>query len=311
MPMRSFAMQRNPRCCFQDMESASKDLVMTSQTTRLATRLARLACAALCLALSPLAAAADYSFGAVPQFEARRLSEIWTPILAEIEARTGIAMHMVGSPRIPEFEQAFARGEFDITYMNPYHALVARESQGYRPLVRDGARQLFGVLVVAKGSGFSQVSDLEGRKIAFPAPNALGASLLMRADLTRRHGLGFTPDYVNTHSSAYLNVLLGEADAAGGVMGTFNALDPEIRDRLEVIYETERLAPHPIMVHPRVPAEDAERIRQALLDMSQTEDGRALLSQIPMTQAVSATEADYLPLETLGLEDFYVDTGVN
>lgn len=259
----------------------------------------------------PASATSGYTFGVVPQFEARRLSEIWTPVLAEIERRTGIEMHMVGSPRIPDFEQAFARGEFDFTYMNPYHSLVAFDTQGYQPLIRDGARQLFGVLVVDKSGPYRDLSDLKGKKIAFPAPNALGASLLMRADLTRTHGLDFMPEYVNTHSSAYLNVLLGEADAAGGVMATLNALDPAVRDRLHILYETTRMPPHPVVVHPRVPAEDAEKIRQAFLDMSASPEGRALLAKIPIREAVPAEAADYQPLRELNLEDFYVKTGVD
>lgn len=260
---------------------------------------------------APAMAQSEYSFGVVPQFEARRLSEIWLPVLAEIERRSGVQLTMVGSPRIPEFEQAFSRGEFDFTYVNPYHSLVAHDSQGYTPLIRDGARELFGVLVVDKDSSYESVQDLEGKKIAFPAPNALGASLLMRADLTRRHGLNYAPDYVNTHSSAYLNVLLGEADAAGGVMATLNSLDPAIRDRLRIIYETTRMPPHPIVVHPRVPAEDAEKIRKAFLDMSATPEGKALLAQIPIREAVPAHADDYQGLRELRLEDFYVRSGVD
>ncbi len=96
--------------------------------------------------------------------------------------------------------------------------LVAAEAQGYTPIVRDGGRELFGVLVVAKDSDIETVEDLEGRSIAYPSPNALGASLLMRADLDRNFGLNYEAHYVSTHSSAYLNVVLGQMDAAGGVM---------------------------------------------------------------------------------------------
>ena len=132
----------------------------------------------------------------------------------------------------------------------------------------------------------------------------------MRADLSRQHGLNFVPDFVNTHSSAYLNVLLGEAEAAGGVMATFNALDPAIRDRLRIVYETTRMPPHPVVVHPRVPVEDAEKVRQAFIDMSASPEGRELLAQIPMLEAVRTDSGEYQVLRDLGLEDFYVETGV-
>lgn len=265
-------------------------------------------CVALLAGLPRTAIATEsYSFGVVPQFEARRLSEIWLPILAELERRTGYHFEMVGSPRIPEFESAFVQGGFDFAYMNPYHALVAGDRQGYRALVRDGGRQLFGVLVVAKDAPYKTVADLAGQTIAFPAPNALGAALLMRADLHRNFSLRYVASYVSTHSSAYLNVLLGEAEAAGGVMATLNRQDTYIRENLRVLYETTHLPPHPVMVHPRVSTEVADAVRRAFLDMAYTKEGAAMLAQVPIRELIGASQDEYEVLRDLHLEDYFVN----
>ncbi|WP_425098549.1 phosphate/phosphite/phosphonate ABC transporter substrate-binding protein [Tropicibacter sp. S64] len=260
------------------------------------------------LTLLPVTTAAEerYTFGIVPQFEARQLAETWKPILEELHTRTGHRFEMVGSPRIPEFEAAFVQGDFDFAYMNPYHALVAGDRQGYRAIVRDGGRQLYGVLVVARDSPFRSVADLEGRTIAFPAPNALGAALLMRADLDRNFGLHYSARYVATHSSAYYNVLLGQADAAGGVMATLNSQDDLVRHGLRILYETTRLPPHPISVHPRVPKEVADAVQQAFIDMAQTESGAAMLAQVPIKRPVMATQDDYEGLRKLELQSYFV-----
>ena len=247
-----------------------------------------------------------YNVGIVPQFEARKLADIWLPILDELERRTGYHFDMEGSARIPVFEKSFEAGEFDFAYMNPYHCLVAMETQGYVPLVKDGSRLLFGVLVVRKDSPCATVEDLDGRTSAFPAPNALGASLLMRAELVRKVGIAFEPVYAQTHTSSYLNVVLGDADAAGGVMSTFQKQEPEIRDQLRVIYETVRTPPHPIVAHPRVPVEVREKVKQALLDMAATPEGQAMLAKIPMVEAVPAVKEEFAALGELGLRDFYV-----
>ena len=159
------------------------------------------AISALWLTAVPVVAQ-TYTFGIVPQFEARKLARIWEPIISEIERRTGYDFEIVGSPRIPEFEDSFREGEFDFAYMNPYHAIVAAQAQGYQPLIRDGGRELFGILVVRDDSDYQSVEDLEGQTIAFPAPNALGASLLIRSDLTNHHSIDFSPMYVSTHGSA-------------------------------------------------------------------------------------------------------------
>jgi len=248
-----------------------------------------------------------YRFGVVPQFEPRKLSSIWKPILREVERRSGLTIHMVGSPKIPDFEEAFLNGEFDFAYMNPYHAMLAMRQQGYQPLVRDGERSLFGVLVVRKDSPITDVRELAGREVAFPAPNALGASLLMRADLASIHGIEVVPVYVQTHSSVYLHVSMDLVAAGGGVMSTLKRQPTNIRDGLRIIYRTRPMAPHPVAAHPRVPKADRERVRLAFLEMANSEAGTALLAKVPMRKVIAATVEDYAELSNWGLEKFYVE----
>ncbi|MES9991300.1 MAG: phosphate/phosphite/phosphonate ABC transporter substrate-binding protein [Candidatus Thiodiazotropha sp.] len=247
-----------------------------------------------------------YSFGAVPQFEQRKLFSIWRPILDELERRTGLGFKLVGSPKIPIFEQNYMQGDYDFAYMNPYHILKAYDSQGYLPLVRDGGRMLKGILVVAKESPIQTLQELAGKTVAFPSPNALGASLLIRAELAKLHGLKIHPRYVQTHSSVYLHVALGMTDAGGGVASTLKSQKPELRDKLRILYETRSMTPHPISVHPRVPETHRKQVQKGLLEMAQTETGAALLSKIPMRRAVAASLEDYTPMASWGLEAFYV-----
>jgi len=249
-----------------------------------------------------------YSFGVVPQFEARKLAAIWVPILNELEKRTGYKISMEGSPRILEFEASFQRGDFDFAYMNPYHALIAMEGQGYAPLVRDGSRQLYGVLVVREDSPITDVKQLQGQSIAFPSPNALGASLLMRAELTRDFELDFKSIYSQTHTSSYLNAVLGKTAAAGGVMSSLKKQKEAIQKSLRVLHETKKMAPHPIVAHPRVPAEVSVKVKQALLEMGQDETSKKMLSQVPMHRPIEADPEDYQKFKDWGLQEFYVET---
>jgi len=247
-----------------------------------------------------------YSLGVVPQFEPLKLASIWTPISDAIFEQSGVRLELLGSSTIPEFEERFLAGDFDFAYMNPYHSIMASDAQGYVPILRDGSRSIFGILVVRNDDSALTVSELEGSRIAFPAPNALGASLMMRANLDRIHKLDFEPVYAETHTSAYLNVLFGEARAAGGVMSTFRNAEPAIQDNLHVIYETTRVAPHPLTAHPRVAHEIVDLVREAMLAIAQNDEGKALLSQIPMHEPVSSNEAEYQALREMELEQYLV-----
>ncbi|GAA0784036.1 phosphate/phosphite/phosphonate ABC transporter substrate-binding protein [Marinobacterium sediminicola] len=247
-----------------------------------------------------------YTVGVVPQFAQRKLFDIWQPILQALEHELDFDLELVGSPKIPVFEKKFLAGEYDFAYMNPYHMLKAHDSQGYVPLVRDGSRQLKGVLVVKHDSAYQSVADLNKKIIAFPSPNALGASLLMRADLVGLHDLEFFPRYVQTHSSVYLNVALGQTEAGGGVLSTLQKQPPEVREQLRVIYETRGIPPHPLSAHARVPEEDREAMRQAWLKLAKTEAGRQLMARIPMYQPIHADLDEYLPMREWGLDRFYI-----
>lgn len=252
---------------------------------------------------------ATYSLGVVPQFEARERADTWLPILAELSKRSGLQLVMKGASRIPDFDTAFAAGEFDLAYVNPFHAHRAMRSQRYFPLVRDAGNELFGILAVRKDSPYQSARDLAGQKIAFPSPNAIGASLLVRADLDTLHKIGYTPVFAQTHASAYLNAILGTTAAVGGVRSTFDLLKPEMRDQLRIIYQTRKIPPHPIIAHPRVPEAHRLRIQKAFLELAATPEGAHLLARIPMQRPITANVADYDIITTLNLEKLQLKEG--
>lgn len=247
-----------------------------------------------------------YSVGVVPQFDARQMRAIWEPILRHVSEAAGVRLELHGASGIPAFEREFEQGRYDFAYMNPYHMLIANRAQGYVPLVRDRQRALRGIIVVKRNGGAENIADLAGRIIAFPAPNALGASLLPRAEFARVYGIDFEARFVANHDSVYLNVALGQAEAGGGVMRTFRQQPEDIQNRLRILHKTQPIAPHPFAAHPRVPSEVRDKVRRVLLDLANDESGQALLARIPMRRAGTAELRDYEALKSLALEEFYV-----
>lgn len=250
--------------------------------------------------------AESYSFAVVPQFEQRKLFAIWKPVVAELENRTGLELKLVATLTVPEFERELSKGAFDFLYANPYHIMRETTRQKYIPLVRDSV-PLRGILVARKDSTLRNLNELEGKTLAMPSPNAIGASLLLRADLERVFHVKMNMLYVKTHSSVYLHVANGLAEAGGGVEKTLEEQDQPVRDALRVLYTTREMPSHPISAHPRVAKEAREKIRKALLDMAATPSGQALLAEIPLKHAVPTSMEDYLPMREWGLESYWVD----
>jgi phosphonate transport system substrate-binding protein len=247
-----------------------------------------------------------FTIGVVPQFTPVEIYERWGPLVKELENRTSLKFELKTYKSIPEFEKAFLKGELDFVFMNPYHQVMAYKAQKYIPLVRDKT-PLTGILVVRRDSPVKEVKDLDGKVIAFPAPNAFAASLYMRALLTENFKISFTPEYVKTHDNVYRQVILGKAQAGGGVNNTFLRQPEEVKRELRVLYETPPSAPHPFSVHPRVPKEVRDKVKKAILDMANEPSMKALLDRVQMPNPVPADYArDYKPLEKLNLEKYVV-----
>lgn len=246
-----------------------------------------------------------WTFAVVPQFPPAQIYADWQPLLEALQRKTGLSFKLLVYPSIPEFELAFTRGVPDFAYMNPYHVVMAHGSQGYVPLVRNDA-PLSGILVVRADSGITSLGQLDGKSVAFPAPNAFGASLYMRA-LLHRQGIHILPHYVGSHDNVYRAVARGD-DAAGGAIALTLAREPAaLRERLRVIYTTPGAAPHAVVAAPRVPARDRLLVQRALLDMGRDPADAALLRGIQIPHPIQADYArDYVPLERLHLEHFLV-----
>ena len=268
-----------------------------------------LAATVLFACLLPQAGHADeivYRFGVVPQFEHRKLFATWKPIIDEIARRTGIRLELAATLTVPEFERELSAGSYDFVYANPYHILREYTHQGYLPLVRDD-NPLRGILVVHRNSPVSSPAELQGQKLAVPSLNAVGASLLLRADLEDLFKVEMIPVNVKTHSSAYLQVASGQLPAAGGVEKTLQEQDARVRELLRVIYTTRDMPSHPIAAHPRVPPRVRQAVQQAIIALDTSPAGRELLAHVPIRRAVTTRMQDYLPMRQWGLDRFWAN----
>jgi phosphonate transport system substrate-binding protein len=250
-----------------------------------------------------VAAEPTYSFSVAPQFERRKLFTIWQPIVDDLQRRTGQRFELVTSLSVSEYDNDAKTGRYDFVYINPYMVPLIEKQPGYQPLIRDAA-PLQGILVVRKDSTFQRVEDLRDKTLAVPALSALGASLLLRAELDRDFGVKTRPIVAKTHSSVFLHVINGLADAGGSVQKALAEQDDRVRDSLKVLHRTRDVPSHPIAGHQRVPVKVREQVRQAFLDMSADPQGQALLAEVPMREAVTARADDYQVLKTLKLDSY-------
>lgn len=268
---------------------------------------ALLQCLALLLLQPGMATGGQtFTLSVVPQFTPVDIGIRWTPLLQRLEADTGFGFQLRLVDKIPRFEEDFIGGTPDLVYLNPYHMLMAAKAQGYLPLVRSST-PLVGILVVDRNGPIRDLNDLNGKSLAFPAPNAFGASLYLRALLNEREGLRFDNRYVGSHQNVYRHVLKGDAAAGGGIASTLKKEPAPLQARMRVLYTTPGVASHPLAAHPRVAKVAREKIQAALLQLERDPEGLKMLADVELDQITTADlKRDYLPLERLKLNQYVV-----
>lgn len=238
--------------------------------------------------------------GIVPQQSASELARVWIPVLGALSERAGLSLRFATAPDIPAFEKRLAAGAYDVAYMNPYHYSVFAQKPGYVAFAKEKGRRLRGLVVVRKDSMIKDMKELAGQQIAFPAPAAFAATVLVRAEFERM-GVPITPVFVKSHESVYLNVAQRQIEAGGGIVRTLQTMDAPVRDELRVLWQTKDYTPHAFAAHPRVPAADLQALRAAMSTADSDPKMRSVLEGIGFKGFDAAQDAEWNDVRALGI----------
>lgn len=238
--------------------------------------------------------------GIVPQQSASELARVWIPVLGALSERAGLSLRFATAPDIPAFEKRLAAGAYDVAYMNPYHYSVFAQKPGYVAFAKEKGRRLRGLVVVRKDSAIKDMKELAGQQIAFPAPAAFAATVLVRAEFERM-GVPITPVFVKSHESVYLNVAQRQIEAGGGIVRTLQTMDAPVRDELRVLWQTKDYTPHAFAAHPRVPAADLQALRAAMSTADSDPKMRSVLEGIGFKGFDAAQDAEWNDVRALGI----------
>lgn len=233
-----------------------------------------------------------YTFAIVPQFHSQSLFRIWNPILKQLSKETGIKFKLTGNSSFLGFEKELRAGKYHFAYVNPYHAVMAHNAQKYNAILSDSDRKVQGILVVKKTAS-EKVAKLQNKKVAFPSPNTLASSILLRSELENKFKIKVKPKYLKTHTDVYMNVYQGTYDAGGGVYRTFEKLSPKIKNSLKVVHKTEKIPSHPIIVHPKVPKDVQQKVIKAFIKMRKNPKTNEMLKKIPIKSMSKTSQSIY------------------
>ncbi len=237
------------------------------------------------------------SLGVVPLWEAPKSSEFYTPLADYLTKQTGIVVEIVTLHDINEFHKRTQNGSLDVLFCHPLQYVRANSDAGYRAIAKLKGEPFCGIIVVRKDAGFETVNALVGRRIAFSHPSDYAAAVLTRETMIERFNLDYykemKPIFVGTGEDAIMAVYNGEAEAAGTTPYELSLLDKKIKETLKVILKSPSHAQIPLSVHPSLPDYVVYKIKDALLTMHETPDGKQALQLLKWEGFIDAKNEEY------------------
>lgn len=239
-----------------------------------------------------------YVFNVLNQRSIALTAQYWNPILTYVTAKTGIPLELKLAKTAKEGNAAAEKGAYDFLYTNHFFT-PERDKLGYRVIARPAGPGIKSQIVVPADSPVKTLSDLEGKDVAFVSPDGFtGYWLAYDALLAAKVKVNVVFTGNQEASSAQLKV---NKVAAAGVNSTIMARYGR-REAFEyrALWTSELFQDLCIMANPKVPADKASAIVNALVGMLKDpagrkilEDGAELLKSAGELGFVAADNKDY------------------
>lgn len=251
-------------------------------------------------------AAPAISFGVMPFLPPTQLERQFRAFSVKLGEELQTSVQFRTRKSYQEFTAALQTEQFDIALIQPLDYLAIRENTRYTPLVRK-KDSLQGIFVVVNAE-ITSLTDLRGKRIAFPAQQA--AVTHLAEEKLRAVGLT-TNDYEGHYHEDYPSCLQAiqnksaEACVIAQVMS--QALKERRSKRYTIIDTTDFMAPILVVIGPKLYPE-RERLQRWFMSLNDSETGAALLNSTYLETVVSTSDSEYTQPSVLILTD---DTATN
>lgn len=232
-----------------------------------------------------------------PSQEAATIATNGAAIKAALERATGLAWKVTVMSSYAAQVEGMCSGQIDVGFFAPLQMTLLLDRACGTPVISalrnevklDGTTQLSPTyqsqILVRADSGITDLKGLQGKKFAFV--DTLSASGYVYPVLTIKNKVGqeprtfFAPNgiiFAGGHPQAALAVYQGTVDGAAtfiDVRTQLVAANPDIMTKLKVIDTAGPIPNDGVALQKDFPAELGKTVKQALIDYSKTDDGKA------------------------------------
>lgn len=281
--------------------------------------LAKLVVLGLVLSLTPVFAQDEAPkpdkliLGMVPSREAQEIVDSLDPLAELLGEKLGVTVEPFIATSYVGVVEALGTGRIDIAMLGAAAMPQAIDRYGAEPIVasvRFGSSTYKSQFSVQCDSGIDSFEDLEGKSIAFVDPGSASGYQFPYVYLKKNYGIDASTDmnaiFAGSHDAAMLSVYQGDVDVAttfNDARTTIEGDFPDVMEKVCVLGYTGDIPNDGVVVRGEFSDEFTKEIQQALIDIANSEEGKALLeAMINVTGFEPVTSEAYDPVREVSAE---------
>ncbi|WP_192872729.1 phosphate/phosphite/phosphonate ABC transporter substrate-binding protein [Pseudomonas congelans] len=263
---------------------------------------------ALSFALSNMAASEElkvYNFSPVNQYNLNLSASFWNPIIKYVSEKSGVNLTLKLGRTSSDTTSYVLAQEVDFAFTNHLFS-PERDKMGWKVFGRRDAPALEGQIVVPADSPIHSLSELEGKEVVYPGPEAFIAYKVTNSELVKK-GINTSTVFAGNMDGAFSQLLSGKAQAMGANSQLVSGYTEREGKSFRVLWSSASFNDLALMASPRVSKKERDAVADAFFNMPHDAYGRRILQEAtelvhaptPIT-FIPATEADYA-----SYRDFY------
>jgi len=241
------------------------------------------------------------TIGFVPSQNAETLEAKAKPLADLLQKELGIDIDVKVTTDYNGVVEAMGAKQLDLGFLPPTDYVLAHE-KGYADVLlqalrygvnlEDGSNTdelvdyYYSAILTKKDSGIKDLKGLKGKKIGWQGPTS-SAGYVWAAVEMKEDGVDAQKDVKGTqlqgHDKAVAAVMNGDVDAAAVFGDARNIVKndmPDVFEKTEYVYTTEKIPNDTISVRPDMPDEWKEKIADAFVKIGEDEEGKKIIEAI-------------------------------
>ncbi|MCV2349995.1 phosphate/phosphite/phosphonate ABC transporter substrate-binding protein [Paucibacter sp. Y2R2-4] len=233
-----------------------------------------------------------YRFSPVNQANIALTADYWNPIIAYVSERSGVKLGLkIGRTSADTTSYVLAQ-EVEFVFSNHLFS-PEREKLGWKVFGRRLTPPIHGQIIVPGDSAITDLSQLAGKDIVYPGPEALVSYKFPYANLLNKK-IDTKVVFAGNADGALAQLFSGKASAAGVNSQLAENYGRREGKKFRVLWSSEPLHDLALMASAKVPAKDVQAVAKAFAGMHKDPKGKAILAEV--SKHVGLTDEAYFIL---------------